>query len=656
MFAIAISACAFLLVLLIVNRDLFTVPIFEYTDFAANALQVQRAKHFHELLGNYSRWGFHHPGPAFFYLYALGEKVLHDWLHLVPAEMNAHILCMIFLNTAFLFGSIYIIAGYCRSLLFPPIALGVSLFFIYAVNLTISGSAMVSIWPPHVIMFCFLFFITASASTASGRTQHLPWAVFAGLMLIHGHVAQPLFVLALGACAIAMLWWSHYRRTSWRTVFRENRKPLLISLVLILVFSLPVVLDVSLHKDNNIKAILHHTVLHPGLQQTPMQSLKYASSFLAFVPDPEVVLKNASAKLLRRGASKPYVLGYWLVGTLLVLLAIAGWVRARDRISIFFKYSAFEIVVICALFFYWTLKMTGPLLNFNGYFFFSVQLFALFLLAAFALNRWQLKGQPALAFIVCALLPLTMFASPKGFSNTEKGEPETNLLVKHLPPNDGAVYHLTFNQADWMIEAGVASRMEHAGETFCVDDLWAFPFGRDHVCRKFPGLQNLVLTHTPRTCEAPCQVLTQDQRFEFEVEPYPTLKLPFTIKPDDLSSLNKGFNEGLGTLDPVWTKGLATIYFLAAPDSTGAGKIRIRIYGSANPDRPAHILLNEKLLGTITAGHDVTEFTVPRDALVAGENRLVIQVDNPQQVMGDPQNDPRVLGFSFLKAEFEPVQ
>ena len=58
----------------------------------------------------------------------------------------------------------------------------------------------------------------------------------------------------------------------------------------------------------------------------------------------------------------------------------------------------------------------------------------------------------------------------------------------------------------------------------------------------------------------------------------------------------------------------------------------------------------------VSAGHDVTEFTAPRDVLVAGENRLVIQVDNPQAVMGDPQNDPRVLGFSFLKAEFEPVR
>ena len=569
--------------------------------------------------------------------------------------MNAHIVCIILLNTAFLFGSIGIVAGYCRSRLFVPVASGLSLLFIYAVNRTIPGSALVSIWPPHVIMFCFLFFATSCASVASGRPKHLPWAVLAGLLLIHGHVAQPLFVGVLGLCALATLWWGHYRSANWRSALRDNRAPLLVSLLLVLVFSLPVVLDVSLHQDNNVKAIIHHTVLHPGLQQAPMQSLKYASSFFAFVPDPEVVLKNASAKLLRRGASKPYVVVYWSICVLLILSAV--WVRrrTRERVPAFFKYSVFEILIVCALFFYWTLKMTGPLFNFNGYFFFSMQLFGLLLLSAYILNGLRFDVPPAVALALCALLPASMFAAPKSFSNTEKGEVETNYLVKHLPPNDGTLYHLTFDQADWMIEAGVASRMEHVGEMFCVDDLWAFPFGRDNVCPRFSHVKNLILTHAPRACETPCEILGQDQKFEFEVEPYPELTLPFTIKPDDLSSLNKGFNEGLGTQGPVWTKGLATIYFRAAPDSSDTGQVRIRIYGTANPDRPARILLNDHALGTISAGKDVTEFTAPRQFLIAGDNRLVIQVDNPQAVMGDPQNDPRVLGFSFLKAEFEPV-
>ncbi len=82
-----------------------------------------------------------------------------------------------------------------------------------------------------------------------------------------------------------------------------------------------------------MRAIIHHTVLHPGLQQTAMQSLKYVCSFVAFVPDPEVVLKNASAKLLTRGASKPYVVIYCGICAALITSAFFVWLRKREKIS-----------------------------------------------------------------------------------------------------------------------------------------------------------------------------------------------------------------------------------------------------------------------------------------------------------------------------------
>jgi hypothetical protein len=54
----------------------------------------------------------------------------------------------------------------CRSRPFPPAAGLVSLIFIYTVNRTIPGSAVLSIWPPHAILFCFLFFLASCASLA----------------------------------------------------------------------------------------------------------------------------------------------------------------------------------------------------------------------------------------------------------------------------------------------------------------------------------------------------------------------------------------------------------------------------------------------------------------------------------------------------------
>jgi hypothetical protein len=652
---VIVSAVSFLATLLVLNRDLFRIPILEYTDFAANALQVERAKHFRELLGNYSRWGFHHPGPGFFYVFALSERVLHDWLHLVPSEMNAHILSMVLLNTAFLFGAIGIIATYCRSQLFPPVALALSLVFIYVVNRTIPGSAIFSVWMPHVLLFCFLFFVTACASVAAGRASHLPWLAFSGLMLIHGHVAQPLFVATLAIVALFTLWWRDGRTVGWREFFHLNRKPFAISVVLALLFAFPIVLDVAIHPDNNIRAILHHAAAHKGMQQSFMQSLKYEFSFVALIPDPEVVLTSASAHLISRGWSRPYVAAYWIIGGLLIGLAMAVRFVTRRRISYFICYAAFEIVLVSVLFYYWTLKMTGPLFTFNGYFFFGMQLLALFLLACVILDGFRLTVSPILSLILCLALPLSMFDAKQSFLNTEKGEPETNRLVANLPADDGKMLHLTFNSADWMIEAGVASRLQHENRQFCVDDLWAFTFGRDHRCPQFAGLTNLILSDTPGKCEAPCKILTKGDAFEFEWEPYPELSLPFTIKLDDISSLNKGFNEFLGTGGPVWAKGHATIYFQLARDFGETAKVQVRVFGTANPGRPVKLLLNDHLLGTMVSGEDSASFLVDRSLLLPGENRLVIQVDNPLEVAGDPQNDPRVLGFQFVKAEFEPA-
>lgn len=654
--AVVVSAVVFFVLVLVLNWQLFTRPIFEYTDFAANAVQIERAKHFRELLGNYSRWGFHHPGPAFFYIFALGEKVLHDWLHLVPAAMNAHIVTMIALNTAFLFGAIGIIAGYCRSRLFPPVALALSLFFIYVVNRTIPGSAVFSIWMPHVLLFCFLFFVTVCASVASGKSSRLPWLALSGLMLVHGHVAQALFVGVLSVAAVITLCWRNGRSHGGREFLRQIRRPATISLVLVMVFAFPILLDMGLHRDNNVRAILHHAHTHKGWQQNFGQSLKYECSFFAFVPDPEVVLQSASAHLVSRGWSKPYVAAYWGLGFAMLGLALGLYFLAKERLSYFARYALAEVLVICILFYYWTLKMSGALFNFNGYFFFSIQLLVLLLLAAFILNRARLSITRTVSVALCALLPLSMFAAKTGFVNTETGTPETDRLVTHLPPDNGTVLHLTFDSADWMLEAGVASRLQHEHRQYCVDDLWAFIFGRDHRCLQFANLTNLILTHSPAKCEAPCKLLSKDDQYQFEWEPYPEFKLPFTIKLDDISSLNKGFNEFLGTGGPVWAKGQATIYFRLAPDFGEAQTVQVRIFGTANPGRPVKILLNGHELGTIVSGEESKDFTFSRNLLLTGENRLGIQVDHPLEVEGDPQNDPRVLGFQFVKAEFAPAQ
>lgn len=652
--SVIVAAAAFLAVLLIINHALFTIPIMEYWDSAANALQILRAKHFRELLGNYSRWGFHHPGPGFFYIYAFGEWLFHDVLHLVPAEMNAHILTIILLNTAFLFSSIGMIARHCRSRLFVPAASALSLFFLYVVNRTIPGSALLSIWPPHVLMFCFLFFVTMGAAVALGEVSKLPLFVLSGILLVHGHAAQPLFVGTLILAGLATLWFRQGRLVGVSRFIHAHRRPTAISLALCILGAMPIALDIVLHKPNNFDAVRFYNSEHRGIQHKPRLALKYELSFLDFIPDTEVVLEEHPTRLMSLGGSKPYVAIYWCVGCVMLGLLAATYAGRKGRIPLFFKYLAAEIAAVLLLFFVWTLKMSGALVNFNGYFIYGMQLLTMLVMAALILDGLSITARPSLVFALCALFPVSMFAARPEFTNVSTGDIETNRLYESIPANLGPV-HFTFPPNTWLEVMGAANRMAHEGRRFCVDESWAWVFGRENVCQSLDGLTNIVLidlalTPTPRECISPCRVLLHDSVFAVQMLPYPYLKLPFAIKPDGILTLNTNFS-GAGEA-PVWSSRRSAIHFRLEKEFTDAVRVRVSVLGTATSVGPAEIFLNGHFLGSIVAGRSKSDFIADRSMFLGGaENELLIQVSHPARA----PHDWRELGFLWAGLQLEPV-
>jgi hypothetical protein len=97
-------------VLLVINRALFRLRLIEVGDLATILFQVKNAQRFHELLGNYSRFQFHHPGPAFLYILALGDWIFRGLPHICAEPANAAFLTVLLLNVACLFGAIRIFA------------------------------------------------------------------------------------------------------------------------------------------------------------------------------------------------------------------------------------------------------------------------------------------------------------------------------------------------------------------------------------------------------------------------------------------------------------------------------------------------------------------------------------------------------------------
>jgi len=71
-----IAVVLFVAVLLNNSQLVFHSRQYETDDYAADSLQIIKAKHFRETVGQYSRYGFHHPGPAFLYVFAWGRTFI----------------------------------------------------------------------------------------------------------------------------------------------------------------------------------------------------------------------------------------------------------------------------------------------------------------------------------------------------------------------------------------------------------------------------------------------------------------------------------------------------------------------------------------------------------------------------------------------------
>lgn len=235
-FWIAFGALSALL--LIRGRALFATAIDERGDFAANSIIVDQARHFELLVGNYSRLGFSHPGPAFFYVQAFGEWFCHDLLGLVPSEWNGQALAMLALAAAFVAGTLAIVRSWSTTAV-PALAAGAAALAYLAFH----GEVVASMWMPYAYAPAFLLLLAAAASVAAGRAGHL-WALaVAGGFLVHGHAEFLYFVPLLAGAALAALWW---RRRRGLPITAGRRDRLLFGAV-IAVFLLPIAVNLALN-------------------------------------------------------------------------------------------------------------------------------------------------------------------------------------------------------------------------------------------------------------------------------------------------------------------------------------------------------------------------------------------------------------------------
>jgi hypothetical protein len=470
-----VALCA---VLLLSSAHFFSAPFHEQGDPALNALRIHRAKSFEEIYGNYSRFHFSHPGPGFFYAYAAAEAVLTDRLQLLSPHC-AHSLAGLLLQAGFFVVGLHIIGRYIRHPLFLPIAL-----LIGALHFSEAREAFVSLWPPRVLLMPFFAFLVGCVSVSLGRGRDLFWVVLSGCFLVHGHVAQPLFVVSLSLLSY-VLWWRHLRRRSETPATPWKAAPWVhvACVATIGLFLVPIVIDLTKGAESNFHEILRH-LQYAGEKKKFLKSVLYFLSFFVYLENQHEVLQRLSwesAQFLREHA---LLLFGWLT---LIGLVIWRVLRADDKQAEhtrFIRRALFFWTVTALLCLYWGRMQAGPMWQYNGYFYYA-HLYLLLLCAAAVACEWiperigRWIGIPV--FAAAAVFAWRGLPYPP-FSEAESGvvlrrQTEAALAAD---PNRGQPKVLVFSHNDWPEVASASVVLARAGVPFYVDASWTFMFQKHH--------------------------------------------------------------------------------------------------------------------------------------------------------------------------------
>ena len=645
----------------------FKIPLLETGDVAVNALQVDQAKHFAEIYGNYSRFEFNHPGPAFFYVYAAGEWLLHDMLRVVPSPGNAHLLASMCLQSAFFALALAVIAAHVPWRVWLPMALLVA-----ALHFGSLQDPFMSIWPPHVLLMPFLCFLATSCSVGSGRLDHLPLAVLAGGFLFHGHVAQPVFVGSLGALALGLAGRQLRQATpgqTWRQRVRAHRPTLAVSAALAGLVVLPLLIDVvTAGTRSNVATIIGRFYANTGDSKSILQSFLYFVSFATPARNQDeifTVLGPPAREFFSTHAGRVALWG----GIFLLPPALGFLWRSRvgaDERRFLGTAHLFLAVAIggCIL---WGMAQAGPMNHFNGYFYYGVYFFGL-LLALIWLDRLvRIPGSPVLAAALCAIAAVASTWSLRlpRLSEAETGLPLKRAIEAALRADSRAPKVLVFEHTWWPVVAGVGLELQRQKVPFYLEPWWGFMFGARHeLPRRAPAAVE----------DASVWWITNPADDGIPLGPDLSLfTRPAPINPAGAEISFRGGANGfrylvsglsVGNVEFAWTE-LPRLVLLFAPQPADHD-VRL-VFDAQSSERsargaepqPAVVLFNGRDLGRLVAGERAPlAVTIPRE-LWNSQPRAKIELRFPEARLNHSYKRPRHdwwTAWGLWAVRFEPAR
>ena len=463
---------------------IFGPPVLESGDFAANGLQIDNAKHASEWLGNYSRWGFNHPGPLFFYVYALGEWFLFNLLKLVNSPHQAHVAAGILLQATFVAAATSICAR-LRQAAYPAWSMLISVLVVASLCLW----AVNSIWAPHVLFGSVLLLITSAAGAYGGDRYSLVLLVIASCFCVHGHVAQPILVGPVFLLAI----FGFVRETARTGEFRRARKTAYACIAIVAVAVTPILLDAFLSPRSNLLYILDYLRADHGETPTWSIAAQYLMGFWWFDGNPESHIMTTVG--LTASAKRGLLVASLTMAAIFALFLWAGKLGRKAentgksaecaaaftflRRALLFTFLGFACSLV------WSKRIAGGMYEFNAFFVYA--LIAVVFYVAIDLLFYcveRIGSRDVARFLAVAAVAVVFVYRPleEPFSARETYLRSRPVLegAPGYPPARGVA--LSFDgPAQWPAATALALDLARAGVPYYVAPDWGFLFGRDRV-------------------------------------------------------------------------------------------------------------------------------------------------------------------------------
>lgn len=208
-------------------------------DYASLEVQARLVPTGGTLLGPYSRFGFNHPGPAYFFLLwpfvALGGAS-STGLFIGPLAIAA-------------LSVVAILHGLARYASRAHAVGGAAVLLVWIMAF---GNTIAMPWNPAVIALPMLAFALHAAFVMAGRVSAAPISALFGVLVAHTHLSCVPYVVGISAAACAA-WWLRGRRGTQRS--GQTRRALALSLAILAVTSVPVVVELAGAGEGNLTKV-----------------------------------------------------------------------------------------------------------------------------------------------------------------------------------------------------------------------------------------------------------------------------------------------------------------------------------------------------------------------------------------------------------------